>query len=117
MATKILTKEQFTKRVAVMGRSLADFKFIGNKPAVIDFYADWCGPCNMVAPIMDDISKEYDEKVDFYKINVDEENELSAYFGIRSIPTILFIKGNGDIMRTTGAMSRDRLREAVIRLL
>lgn len=100
-----------------MGASLAHFKFIGERPAVVDFYADWCGPCNMVAPIMEDLSKEYDEKVDFYKVNVDEENELSAYFGIRSIPTILFIKADGTMNRHTGAMLREQLKKEVDKLL
>lgn len=117
MATMRLTKEQFVKRVSKLGSGISDFKFAGTRPAVIDFYADWCGPCNMVAPIMEDLSKEYDEKVDFYKVNVDEENELSAYFGIRSIPTLLFITADGRMSRHTGAMLRERLKNEIEKLL
>lgn len=117
MATMRLTKEMFVKRVSKIGASSSDFKFIGTKPAVIDFYADWCGPCNMVAPLMEDLSKEFGEKVDFYKVNVDEENELSAYFGIRSIPTILFVTADGTMNRHTGAMLREQLRSEIRKLL
>lgn len=117
MATISLTKDEFVKRVAHLGTALAQFKFVGGRPAVVDFYADWCGPCNMVAPVMEDLSKEYDGKVDFYKINVDEENELSAYFGIRSIPTILFITADGAMSRHTGAMLREQLNNEIKMLL
>lgn len=117
MATISLTKESFSKRVAHLGASLSQFKFIGARPAVVDFYAPWCGPCNMVAPIMEDLSKEYDEKVDFYKVDVDEENELSAYFGIRSIPTILFITADGTMSRHTGALLREQLKNEINKLL
>lgn len=117
MATISLTKESFSKRVAHLGTGLLQFKFIGARPAVVDFYAPWCGPCNMVAPIMEDLSKEYDEKVDFYKVDVDEENELSAYFGIRSIPTILFITADGAMSRHTGALLREQLKNEINKLL
>lgn len=117
MATISLTKENFTERVAHLGAALSQFKFIGQRPAVVDFYAPWCGPCNMVAPIMEDLSKEYDEKVDFYKVNVDEENELSAYFGIRSIPTILFVTADGVMSRHTGALLREQLKNEINKLL
>ncbi len=117
MATIRLTKESFEKRVAQLGTALSQFKFTGHKPAVVDFYADWCGPCNMVAPFLEDLSKEFDEKVDFYKVNVDEENELSAYFGIRSIPTILFITADGAMTRHTGALLREQLKNEINKLL
>ena len=117
MATISLTKEDFVKRVAHLGVALSQFKFIGPRPAVVDFYAPWCGPCNMVAPIMEELSKVYDEKVDFYKVNVDDENELSAYFGIRSIPTILFIAANGAVTRHTGALLREQLKNEINKLL
>lgn len=117
MATISLTKESFSKRVVHLGTGLSQFKFIGARPAVVDFYAPWCGPCNMVAPIMEDLSKEYDEKVDFYKVDVDEENELSAYFGIRSIPTILFITADGTMSRHTGALLREQLKNEINKLL
>ena len=75
----------------------------GDKPAIIDFYADWCGPCKKVAPIMDELAKKYAGKVNFYKINTDDEKELSgSVFGIRSIPSILYIPVNGQRMMSTG---------------
>lgn len=80
----------------------------GNKPAIIDFYADWCGPCKKVAPIMDELALKYRGKVNFYKINTDEEKELSgSVFGIRSIPSILYIPVDGQPMMSTGLYPRE----------
>jgi thioredoxin len=80
----------------------------GNKPAIIDFYADWCGPCKRVAPIMDELAKEYAGQVNFYKVNTDDEKELSGgVFGIRSIPSILYIPVNGQPSMSAGAASKE----------
>jgi len=70
-----------------------DWKFSGELPCIIDFYADWCGPCKMVAPILEDLSREYAGKVNMYKVDTEQEQELAAMFGIRSIPSILFVPG------------------------
>lgn len=117
MAAIPLTKELFSKRVSPIIPHSSEFRFIGAKPAVIDFYATWCGPCQAVAPLLEEFSDLYGEKVDFYKVNVDEENELSGIFNIRSIPTLLFVSRGGEVQRFTGALSRERLKGLVESLI
>lgn len=90
-----------------------DWKFKGDKPAIIDFYAPWCGPCRMVTPIFDQLEKEYEGKIDFYKINTDEEQELAAMFGIMSIPSILFIPLNDKPQMTQGALPKQVFVEVI----
>ena len=90
-----------------------DWKFEGSLPAIIDFYADWCGPCKMVAPVLEDLSKEYAGKVDVYKIDTEAEQELAAMFGIRSIPSILFIPLDGKPQMAVGALSKEGFKDAI----
>ncbi len=90
-----------------------EWKYAGNKPCIIDFYADWCGPCKMVSPLLEEISKEYEGKLDVFKVNTDEEQELSEVFGIRSIPSILFIPQEGQPQMSVGAMPKDSLIKAI----
>ena len=85
-----LTVDTFKEKVFNYENS-KDWKFEGNKPAIIDFYADWCGPCKMVAPILEELQEEYGDKLTIYKVNTEEQRELSAVFGIQSIPSLLFI--------------------------
>ncbi len=89
-----------------------DWKFKGNKPAIIDFYADWCGPCKMVAPILEELSNEYDNLV-IYKVNTEVEQELSAVFQIRSIPSMLFIPLDKQPMMQAGALPKSTLKEII----
>ena len=117
MATIHLKKAEFIKRVADISNNSGNFRFIGNKPAVIDFYAEWCGPCKMLAPVLEEVSEEYAGKVDIYKINVDEEEELASLFSIRSIPTLIFIEKNGTMHRSQGAMGKPELKEAIEKIL
>lgn len=117
MATIHLTKEQFLKRIADYEAVPGRFEFLGEKPALIDFYAAWCGPCRMLAPVLEEISDEYSGKIDVYKVNVDEEEELASLFNVRSIPTLVFIPLNGKIEVTQGAMGKPQLKEAVERAL
>ncbi len=117
MATIHLTSAQFIARVADYKSNPNSFKFLGDKPALIDFYAEWCGPCKMLAPVLEELSDEYAGKVDVYKINVDEEEELAMLFGIRSIPTLIFIERNGTMHRSQGAMGKPQLKEAVESIL
>lgn len=84
-----------------------EWKFEGDKPCIIDFYADWCGPCKMVAPVLEDLSKEYDGKVQIYKVDTDKEQELASVFGIQSIPTILFIPVEGKPQASLGALPKE----------
>jgi len=95
-----------------------EWNYVGDLPCVIDFYADWCGPCKMVAPIMEELAKEYKGKVIFYKVDVDKEGELSSVFGIQSIPSVLFCpKDNSQPEMSTGAMSKANYIEAIERTL
>ena len=91
MATIHLTKDEFLKRVSNIEENGDSWKFLGDKPAVVDFYAQWCGPCKALSPILDEVSDEYAGKVDIYKVDVDQEEDLAVAFGIRTIPTLLFI--------------------------
>ncbi len=110
MATINLTKGGFEKRVSRIEALENKWEFLGDKPAVIDFYAPWCGPCKMLSPILEELSDEYAGKIDIYKVNVDNEDELSALFGIRSVPTLLFIPMQGMPQKATGALSRQQLK-------
>lgn len=88
-----------------------DFK--GERPAIIDFYATWCGPCKAIAPIMEELANEYDGKVDIYKVDVDKNEELAALFGIRSIPTLLFIPKTGDSTISVGGKGKADLEKII----
>ena len=94
-----------------------DWKFLGNKPAVIDFYASWCGPCQRLLPIIETLSDEFEGKIDIYKVNVDQEEELAAAFNIRTIPTLIFIPMDGKPEREVGGKSESELRERLNNLL
>ena len=90
-----LTKAEFLKKVVDYEGNPTEWKYLGEKPAIIDFYASWCGPCKRVAPILDELAAEYGDKIDIYKIDTEQEQELAAAFGIRSIPTLLFVPMEG----------------------
>jgi len=107
-----LTKEAFKEKVFDFEKS-KDWKFEGDKPCVIDFYADWCAPCRTLTPIMEELSEEYADKVDIYKIDTEKEQELAAMFGIRSIPSILFVPVEGQPQMATGALPKDALRKGI----
>ena len=109
MATINLTKGGFERRVANLETIHSNWNFIGDKPALIDFYASWCGPCQRLLPIIETLSDEFEGKIDIYKVNVDDEEQLAEAFGIRSIPTLYFIPMQGEPQRTMGAMSKDQL--------
>ena len=117
MATIHLTAEQFIARVGDYKSNPGNFKFLGDKPALIDFYAEWCGPCKMLAPVLEELSAEYAGKVDIYKVNVDDEEELAMLFSIRSIPTLIFIDSHGRMHRSQGAMGKPQLKEAIEKTL
>jgi thioredoxin 1 len=89
-----------------------EWKFKGDKPAIIDFYADWCGPCKVVAPILEELSNEYKDIV-IYKVDTEVEQQLSAVFQIRSIPSILFIPVVGQPMMQAGALPKNVLKEII----
>lgn len=90
-----------------------EWKFNGELPAIIDFYADWCGPCKMVAPVLEELSTEYDGKIHIYKVDTEAEPELSALFGIQSIPTFLFIPKDGQPMMQPGAFPKKVFKQVI----
>ncbi len=107
-----LTKEVFKEKVFDFENN-KEWNFSGDKPCVIDFYADWCAPCRTLTPIMEELSEEYKGKVDIYKIDTEKEQELAAMFGIRSIPSILFVPKEGQPQMATGALPKDALEKAI----
>ncbi len=111
MSEKIDT-EQFKSKVFDFEHN-SEWKFAGDVPCIVDFYADWCGPCKMVSPILDQISQEYAGKLNVYKVNTDEEQELAGAFGIQSIPSILFIPKAGDPRMSMGALPKAQILKAM----
>ena len=104
-----LTLESFKEKICECGigsSEKAEWKYKGTLPAVIDFYADWCGPCKMVAPVMEELSREYKGELDFYKIDTEAQQQLAGMFGISSIPSILFIPLNAQPQMTAGALPK-----------
>ena len=113
MATVNLNKIDFLKKVSNYEANPQEWKFLGERPALIDFYATWCGPCKGLAPVLEELSEEYAGKIDIYKIDVDEEFELASLFGIRSVPTLLFVPMEGTPQMAQGALSKSTLKEAI----
>lgn len=107
-----LTKQTFLDKVFNYEQN-KEWKFEGELPCLIDFYADWCQPCKMVAPILEELSKEYDGKINIYKVNTEDQQELSAAFGIRSIPSLLFCPKDGQPQMAQGALPKAQLENAI----
>jgi thioredoxin 1 len=107
-----LTTEEFKNKIFDY-ETEKEWKYKGSLPAIIDFYADWCGPCKMVAPILEELSKEYEGKLLIYKVNTETEEELSGVFGIRSIPTFLFIPTEGQPMMQPGAFPKNTFKQII----
>ena len=107
-----LTKQDFIDKVFDFEKE-KEWNFKGELPAIIDFYADWCGPCKMVAPIMEELSDEFEGKMNVYKINTEKEQELAGAFGIASIPSILFIPKDGQPQMAQGALPKDTFLSAM----
>lgn len=105
-----ITKADFLKKVYDFEKNPDEWKYLGSQPAIVDFYADWCGPCKQLSPVLDELAKEYSGKLTIYKVNVDNERGLATFFGIRSIPTLLFIPMKGKPQRSLGALSKTELK-------
>ena len=112
-----MTKEQFLRKIADYEKNPDSFRFLGSRPALIDFYAGWCGPCKMLAPLLEEVSDEYAGRVDIYKVDVEQEEELAALFRVRSIPTLVYIPMDGQIRVTQGAVGKPQLKEAIENIL
>jgi len=111
-----LTKQTFLDKVFNYEK-YKEWQFEGNLPCLIDFYADWCGPCKMVAPVLEDLASEYKDKINIYKVDTEAEQELAAAFGIRSIPSLLFCPKDGKPQMAMGALPKDALKGAIDEVL
>ena len=107
-----LTKDTFLKKVYDFEKN-KEWKFEGELPAIVDFYADWCGPCRMVTPVLEQLSKEYEGKINIYKVDTEAEQELASLFGIRSIPSLLFIPMEGKPQMAMGALPKESFVQAI----
>lgn len=112
-----ITKADFLKKIYNYEASPNEWKYLGDKPAIIDFYADWCGPCKMIAPSLEQLAKEYAGKIDIYKVDVDKETELAQVFGIQGIPALLYIPMTGNPQMLQGALPKDQLKEKIETIL
>ena len=117
MNTIHITKNEFLAKVANYETDPTEWKYLGDKPAIIDFYADWCGPCKSIAPVLEELAAEYDGKIYVYKVNTEEEQELAGAFGIRSIPSLLFVPMKGSPQMIQGAMPKASFKEAIENVL
>ena len=117
MTTIHLTKAELLSKVANFETNPTEWKYLGDKPALIDFYADWCGPCKAIAPVLDELAAEYGGRIYIYKINTETEPELASAFGIRSIPSLLFVPMTGQPQMGAGALPKQQLKEAIDNLL
>jgi thioredoxin 1 len=112
MGTIHLTAQDFKDSIFDYEKE-QEWKFKGKLPAIIDFYADWCGPCKAIAPVLEELSIEYSDRLNIYKIDTDREIELSSLFGIQSIPTLLFIPMDGKLMVQKGALPKNVLQQVI----
>ena len=117
MKTIELTKADFLTKVMDYEANPQEWKYLGDKPAIIDFYASWCGPCKMVAPILEELAEEYDGQIYIYKVNTEKEQELAALFGIHSNRWILFIPMGEQPQMAMGAMPKSSFKEAIDKVL
>jgi thioredoxin len=116
MKLEHLTNETFKEKVFNYETN-KDWKFEGDKPAIIDFYADWCGPCKVIAPILEELQTEYGDKLNIYKVNTEEQRELSSVFGVQSIPSLLFVPKEGQPQMAMGALPKETFKQAISEVL
>lgn len=107
-----LTKETFKEKV-FNWEANKEWKYEGDKPCLIDFYADWCGPCKMVAPVLEELQKEYGDKIVIYKVDTEDQQELAGMFGVQSIPSLLFVPTEGQPQMAMGALPKQSFEKAI----
>lgn len=110
--TQHLTKSDFLEKIFNF-EAKKEWEFQGERPCIIDFYADWCGPCKMIAPILDELSEEYKDKVDIFKIDTEKEQELASVFGVSSIPSMLFVPLRNKPQMAVGAQPKDSIIKVI----
>ncbi|MCL2040734.1 MAG: thioredoxin domain-containing protein [Bacteroidales bacterium] len=114
---EMLTKETFLEKVWDFDKNPTEFVYKGDKPCVIDFYADWCGPCRKIAPYMEEFMKTYSGEIYVYKINTDQQKELAAMFQARNIPMVLFVPMKGQPQKTVGAYPKEQYQQMIETIL
>ena len=112
-----LTRADFLEKVANFEESPEKWVYLGDKPAIIDFYADWCGPCKMIAPILEELAEEYEGQIYIYKVDTEAEQQLAGEFGIRSIPSLLFVPMDEEPQMAQGALPKDAFKQAIEEVL
>ena len=110
-----LSSKDFNTKVYDMSHK--DMKYLGTKPAIVDFYASWCGPCRAISPILEELANEYKDKIVIYKVDVDASPDLAQAFGIRSIPAVMFIPLKGESKMTVGGRSKDEFKKQIDTIL
>jgi len=113
---ELLSKKTFIEKIFDYEKK-KEWEFLGSLPAIIDFYADWCGPCKMVTPILEKLAAEYQGKITIYKVDTDREQELASAFGIMTIPSLLFIPKKGEPQMARGALNREAFEKAIADIL
>jgi thioredoxin len=111
--TENLTAQTFKLKVMDYEKNPQAWVFEGDKPAIVDFYADWCRPCRMIAPILEELAVEYDGKINVYKVDTEAQRELASVFGIQSLPTVLFIPMQGKPSMQKGALSKEAYKQII----
>ena len=111
----LITKEDFNSKISNLNS--VEWEYLGDKPVIVDFYADWCGPCRSIAPILEELANEYSGRVDIYKVDTDVEVELAQSFGITSIPSLMFIPMEGEPTMLRGALSKSEFVKKIDELL
>lgn len=110
---KVVTLTTAEFKAKVCNIDAEGFKYLGKKPAIVDFYADWCGPCRAIAPTLEELAKEYGAKIVIYKVNIDKSRELAVAFDISSIPAIMYIPVKGEPRMTLGSRSKDKFKKEI----
>lgn len=113
MATIHLSKEAFKKVVYDYESNPGEWKFEGRRPALVDFFATWCGPCKRLAPMLEELSEDFADRIDIYKVDVDEAEEIATLFGVRSVPTLLFVRPGGMPQMASGVVPKQELKAMI----